>query len=133
MHRTDCLWGAKRNGADLGRSMVLILEILSSRASVETSLSCAEGSNGSIASYSNSNSRKELGIVKQPCNSSTKKSEIGRSQVQSQPGLHSKTLSPNNNNNCFDISLVQMELPPSVLYFPHRGVIMDTFRDPEFG
>lgn len=36
MHRTDCLWGAKRNGADLGRSMVLILEILSSRASVET-------------------------------------------------------------------------------------------------
>jgi hypothetical protein len=35
-NRTDCLWEARKNVPDLGRGMGLLLETLSSRASVET-------------------------------------------------------------------------------------------------
>jgi hypothetical protein len=38
-------------------------------------------------------------MVKHTCNSSTQKAEAGGSQVQSQPGLHSETLSQSNKQN----------------------------------
>jgi hypothetical protein len=66
------------------------------------------------------------GMVAHNCNPSFWKAETGGSQVQGQPGLHSETLSQNNNNkkDVLELVMVMHVCNPSTWYAEAEGSLL---------